>query len=180
MAETAKANSHWTLRIRRPSLVESLVLVTIIAILVALLLPGPQWAADGSIEVPVRVRVFDVATAQPIAAADVVPFRGPWRDEPFSIDEYRDWFPHENPRLAELGKHYKSDKNGTVVVPSECPTTASHKHPDPVAHVPGWWLMVSAEGYGATVLPVRYESVPTRVIDERGELLVTVGLMAAR
>jgi hypothetical protein len=179
MNETANARTHRRLRIRRPSLVESLVLVTIIAILVALLLPGPQWAADGSIEVPVRVRVFDAAEARPIPAAEVAIFRAPPPLPDFAIDQYRGRFSREYLEQVAANNRHVTGNDGSVVIVHEFRTGASHKDPEFRAHVSWEWVMVSAKGYGTVVVPVRYESAPTKDVREQGELFVAVGLMAA-
>ena len=180
MAETANTRTQWRLRLRRPSLVESLVLVSIIAILVALLLPGAEWAADGPIEVPVRVRVFDAAEARRIPSAEVAIFRAPPPLPDFAIDEYRGRFSREYLEQVSANDPHVTGDDGSVVIVHEFRTGASHKNPEFRAHLSWEWVMVSAKGYGTVVVPVRYESAPTKVIREQGELFVAVGLMPTR
>jgi len=179
MPETVNAGTHWNLRLRRPSLVKSLVLVTIIAILVALLLPGAKWAADGSIEIPVRVRVFDAAEARPIQGAEVAIFRAPAPLPTFAIDEYRDRFSREYLEQVAAHDRHVTSNDGSVVIVHEFRTGASHKNPEFRAHLSWAWVMVVAQGYGTVVVPVRYESAPTNDIQKQGELFVAVGLMPA-
>lgn len=178
MAETASADSSWKLRIRRPSLVEGVVSLLIIVVAIVLLLPG-EWVADGSIEVPVRVRVFDAAAARPIRDAQVAIIRARPPLPEFAIDEYREQFSREYlGRLQQNAPHLTGD-DGTVAIRHEFNTSASHKNPEFRAHLAWGWVVVSAEGYGTVVVPVRYESLPTKVIREQGEVFVAVGLMPA-
>lgn len=178
MGETVSAPSSWRLRIRRPSLLESVVSVLIIVVAILLLLPG-QWVADGSIEVPVRVRVFDAVEARPIRDAQVAIVRAPPAIPNFAIDEYRGRFSREYLDHLQRESPHLTGEDGTVAIRHEFNTSASHKNPEFRAHLAWGWVVVSAEGYGTVVVPVRYESQPTRVLREQGEVFVAVGLMPA-
>jgi hypothetical protein len=159
------------------SLIEWLILVMILAIVIALTLPGPQWASSGTIEMPVRIVVFDAKTTLPISDADVAIFRAPPATGNFDLAEYRD--PIANTLAAmerdDLGK--KTDSNGSATIVFEFRTGASHVHTESRAHTSWYWVIVSADGYGSAVLPLRYETLPTKVLREQEFLPAYVGLI---
>jgi hypothetical protein len=69
--------------------------------------------------------------------------------------------------------------NGIAVVPFKFYTNASNKNPITRAHTSYAWVIVHAEGYGGTVVPVRHESTPTKQLREQG-LMVPVGLISSK
>lgn len=150
----------------------------IIVVAIILLLPG-KWVADGSIEMPVRVRVFDAAEARPIPSAEVAIVRAPPPQPDFAINEFRDRFSREYLNHLQRKTPQVTGVDGTVVIRHKFNTSASHQNPESRAHLAWAWVMVAADGYGTVVVPVRYESAPTKVLREQGEVFVAVGLMPA-
>ncbi len=167
----------WSLR--RPTWIEWLVVIAVIAIVVALIVPGFQWASSGSIRFPVRVFVFDAARARPIPQAQIAILRGPLPRARIDIDDIRD-------RVSDnLFERLPSDslgltgKDGTAVVHCEFSTGANHKRPEPHAHLQFAWVVVVAQPYGTVVVPVRHDSMPTAKLREQKELFVPIGLVPA-
>ena len=157
------------------TLVEWLAIVAIIVVLVALLIPPVQWASSGDIEFPVRVRVFDAATAEPIAGARVAVIRGPHVAS--ELESYRDffpgdWFDHLTPEKQGL-----TGADGSAVVVYTFKTGASNRNPTPRAHLGNAWAVVKSKGYGGTAVPVRHNSIPTSELRRQNELLVLIGLL---
>jgi hypothetical protein len=165
------------LRQRRfPTLVEWLIIVVIIVILMVLLVPQSQWASSGDIVIPVRILVFDIESVSPIAKAKVALFRGtPWLDDSF-LDDFRERRPLEyvdgnlNPDL-EL-----TDDTGQAVVNFKFRTGASHNRPTSHAHTRWVWAIVQIDGYGATAVQLRQESLPTSQLRQEKKLRVAVGM----
>ncbi len=169
------AIGHIGRSIRRLTLVEWLAIILIVTVFVALLLPAAQWASSGDIEVPVRVLVFDAASATPIAGARVGIQRAPpWFDEEFltqyreSLDLYGD--------IRDADQEVTSN-SGIAVIDYRFRTGASHQRPTPHAHTNWVWVAVQAEGYGGAVIPVRHESLPTPKLREQDELRIPIGLL---
>jgi hypothetical protein len=160
---------------RRPTLVEALVLIAIVAILVALIVPGTHWAASGSIRLPVRVVVFDAARGEPISDAHVAIFYAPPLLDLKSLETERDLY--DSKTRVRDGNSSTTDANGTAVIEYEFRTGANHERPEMHAHVRWAWVHVHAGGYGGVVVPVRNESLPTKTLRDQKELLVPVGLM---
>jgi hypothetical protein len=163
--------------IRRLTLLEWVVIATIVLLLIALLIPATQWASSGDIELPVRVLVFDAQLAMPITGARVGILRGPpWIDDEFSV-HYRKYFaPGIFDGILKTDQGV-TDTNGQVVVNYKFRTGASHKRPIPHAHTSWVWAAVQADGFGGAVVQVRQESVPTSQLREQKELRVPIGLI---
>lgn len=158
-----------------PTLVEWLVVIAIVAVMVAMLLSGEQWASSGSIRFPVRVLVFDAAHGTPIANARIGIFRARPLYDSKSLEEERDRYdPKNRIRNTDYGT---TDADGTVVIEHEFTTGANHLRPATHAHLGRAWVHVLAEGYGGVVVPVRHDSQPTATLREQKELVVPVGLM---
>ena len=179
MAPCGRYLGHVTRRLRRPTLAEALVLLAIGAVLVALLLPTPKWAASGSMQLPVRVVVFDALHGTPIAGAKVTAFRGSAFDESRLLDENRDQYDRWKSGGWEGMPSVFTDADGAALIECEFPTSSNYERPTPHAHPQGTWVEVRAEGYGGVVIPVRHSSYPTQTLREQKELLVPVGLRAA-
>lgn len=163
--------------LQRPTLIESLAVVAIIAVSLALLLPTTKWASSGNIRFPVRVLVFDAASGAPIENAEVGIFRAPPVVDLTSLEEGPgNYNPSNRIRDADRGV---TNAGGAVVINYEFTTGASHVRPAAHAHLRWSWVSIKSEGYGSLVVPVRYESLPTAALRAQKELLVTVGLIAA-
>ncbi|HEY4262280.1 MAG TPA: hypothetical protein VGM98_19120 [Schlesneria sp.] len=165
-------------RLAEISSLEWIVIVAIIAVLIALLFPQPQWASSGSIRLPVRVHVFDSVHGTPISGANMMVIRGPWAGDPKAPEELRERFASDP--ISDLPQKYfaTTDENGIAVIEYEFFTGASHRRPVSHAHLDYNWVRVEAERYGDAVIPVRQESVPTALLRKQGEVLVEVGLIA--
>jgi hypothetical protein len=159
-------------RIRPKTLIEWLVVFAIIAVLIALLLPGPQWISDGDITIPVHVRVFDPSSGKPIPNAQVGILR--YR----TIFSSSDIEPLEE-NLAHVTKTPTNDA-GSVSINQMFYTNASDRNPVTRAHLGGVWIIVEADGYDRAFVPVRNESLPTAELRKRGEILVPVALLRAK
>ncbi|SFI09451.1 hypothetical protein [Planctomicrobium piriforme] len=170
-------------RLRFPKLtrLEWVVVVVIIAILIALLVPQTKWVSSGTLRLPVRVIAFNSKDATPIAGADVTIFRAP---PVFDLNSLREDFDryHIDPDLKGYSGTISTvdqgftDADGVVVIEYEFRTGASHVRPAPYAHTNFAWIQIQANGYGTVVVPVRHESMPTKILKERGELIVPVGM----
>jgi hypothetical protein len=163
--------------LRRPTLVESLTLIAIVVVLIALVLPPVKWASTGDIQFPVRVFVFDAASGTPISDARVGIFRAPPLLGTQALAEDRDrYHPEKYVRIPESGPS-TTDATGTVVVIHEFRTWGNYERPIMHAHLPWAWVHVQAAGYGGVVIPVRHESLPTAKLREQQEIFVPIGLM---
>ena len=158
------------------TLLEWLIIAVIIAILVALVLPDSEWASSGTIVVPVHVVVFDGGTALPIADAVVGIVRAPPASGDFALDEYREPFSSAWSAMAKGEFGSRTGADGSVTIEFEFPTGASHVNPEPRARTRWYWLLVSSDGYGAAVVPLRYESISTKSLREQRILQAYVGL----
>ncbi len=166
---------------RRLKLVEILVVIAIIAALIAiLLLPGPQWVADGTREFPVRVFVFDAERGEPVKDAEVaVISRGVFRV--YSVERAAE----AAKELAPLQDHLdfvpvtqkgRTDEYGIAALVVEVRTSSSDRHPQPRAFPGHNWVVVSAPGFRGVVFPLGTEPVLTSELRERGGFLVPVGI----
>ncbi|MGZ0172923.1 MAG: hypothetical protein ACKVHE_25595 [Planctomycetales bacterium] len=168
---------HRSWSLRRLTWVEWLVVVVVIGIVVALIIPGVKWASSGSIRFPVRVFVFDAALARPIPEARIAILHGPLPHSGFDIDDIRQRVP------SDLFEYLPSDSlgltgnDGTVIVHHEFSTGASHKRPNPHAHLQFAWVVVVAQGYGTVVVTVRHDSMSK--LREHKELYLPIGLASA-
>jgi hypothetical protein len=162
-------------QLRKPTLVELLLVIAIVGIIVALLLPGPEWASSGHIRFPVRVIVFDAVHGRPIANARVGIFEAAPLDSSNSLEQEGDKY---NPRaLVRDENRGATGDDGDVVINYEFTTSANHKRPAPNAHLRRAWVNVEAEGYGSVVVPVRHESQPVATLRTQKELVVSVGML---
>lgn len=167
----------FTSSIRKPTLIEILLIVAIVAVLLGLLLPETQWVADGTIEVPVRVLVFDAGSALPIEHAEVAIFRcGPWLDDEFLKEFREDWTPGmlddvENPVRAI------SDAKGEAIITYRFNTSCSNKNPTPRAATSLRWVAVRAPGHGGATVQLRATSTPTAELRANQGLKLAVGLL---
>ncbi|REJ94740.1 MAG: hypothetical protein DWQ34_08380 [Planctomycetota bacterium] len=157
--------------------IEWLVVVVIAAILVALLLPEPKWAASGSIEVPVRVYVFDAETIEPVEGAHVALIRGPIPGDRLGFVEYQDHFDSGWRAMKEGWFGETTQADGFATVECEIPTGSSHKNPESCAHASLFWILVSSDDHVRVAVPLRYQSIPTKSLREEGVLPVFVGVV---
>ena len=161
--------------LRKPTPIELLVLIAIIAVVVALILPATKWAASGNIRFPVRVLVFDAVGGRPIANAHVGIFRAAPLYDLKSLEERPDdYSPRNRVRDDDSGA---TSADGAVVINYEFTTGANYERPTMSAHLRWAWVNVKAEGSGNIVVPVRYESQPTATLRTQREILVSVGLI---
>ncbi len=168
-------------RIRSLTLIELLVMIAIIAIVIALVMPETHWAGSGSIEIPVRVLVFDATTLRPIENAHVTLVWAGHPDLNREPGDYERHFPPAGLDPAEL-KPYGTERtqsDGVATINTEFSTTVSYKNTTPRALLSRRWVVVSAEGYGTFTTPIRYESMPTATLRSAGKLHVSVGLYPA-
>lgn len=163
-------------RIRTTKWYEWLILAVIAVFLIALLIPGEKWASDGTIEVTVHVVVFDLETNEPVENASVAIVRTP----PNSSDSASG---DSNELIAETWNNLRSgnigvntDSSGSVLINQQFRTGATHIHPEPRAHTRWYWVLVSAEDYGGTAIPLRYDAVTLESLREQAALPVYVGL----
>lgn len=153
------------------------IVVAIGGVLVALLVPGIQWVADGDCIFPIRVIVFDAIANRPISGAHVTIFRAP----PVTFEEIASariqWHGSREtgPRDEAI-----TDVTGGVVIDHRFRSIASHNRPTPHLQMSWEWVEVRAEGYGGVVVPVRLESRPVEEVRRDSELLVPIGLLPDR
>lgn len=180
MSIFARASKSFVIGIRRPTLIEFLVIVAIITVLAALLIPPVQWASSGDIDVPVRVFVFDADLAIPIEGAVVGIIRcQPWSSDEF-LKDYRDRVPTDVFDAIDESVKGTTSPEGIAVISYRFRTGASHTNPVTWAHTSWYWVAVKAEGYGGAFIPVRHESTPNKKLREDKELRVPVGLMPTK
>ena len=157
--------------------IEWLVVVAIAAILVALVIPETKWAADGSIDVPVRVHVFDADAMQPIEGARVALIRGPLAGDSVALDEYRDRFESGWKAMKDGWFGETTQADGFATIDCKMPTGSSHKNPESRAHASLFWVLVSSDDHQRVAVPLRYQSIPTKSLQEEGVLPVFVGVV---
>ena len=156
--------------------------VLILGILIALLLPALQPARQsghGHISFPIRVLVFNSVQAKPIANAHVSIIEAPAWLGTESPDDFRNRFPphvFDRSETTDLGR---TASDGTVVIDYRFRTSYSDSQPK-AALLYSAWVVVQADGYGGTVVPVRHDWQPVTALREQKELLVPVGLMPAK
>lgn len=151
--------------------------VALLTIVVAIVLPEAKWASSGSIKIPVRVFVFDASRGKPIADSRVVIFRAPPLLSERSLAESRELYDPENVERAPITMQGATGDDGMAVIEVEFRTGASHNRPTPYAHLRWGWVYVHADGYGAVVVPVRYESEPMAAVRQQKEFSVSIGLV---
>lgn len=177
MSVLSRSLAGFQKRLRRLTLIEWLMIVTILAILAALLLPPVQWVSDGDIRIPVRVFVFDAKAAKPLSQAHVIIFRAPPLTDAKLLSEFPERYDPAQPERLYGVFEGATGADGMAVIESTFSVSASHRNPVPQAHTSWAWVAVQAKGYGSVVVPVSYESQPTAELRKRGELPVTVGLL---
>lgn len=158
------------------TLLEWGVIAVIIAILVALMLPDVEWASSGTVVAPVHVVVFDGKTMLPIADAVVGIVRAAPAAGDLALDDYRETFMSAWSAMAEGESGSRTGSDGSVTIEFEFPTSASHENPEARAHTRWYWLLVSSKEYGAAVMPLRYESITTKSLQQQKVLQAYVGL----
>lgn len=159
-------------QLRRLTLIELLAVAAVIAVLAAILIPATQWVADGWIEFPVRVFVFDANELTPVANAQITIFRSPPLSSPHVLTENREFWD-----LGGRAAEGVTDKTGSTRIEHQFTTSASHNRPVSHVHVHWAWAKVTADGYGGVVVPVSTESIPTKELRKRTELTVPIGLI---
>ena len=163
--------------------IEWLVVVAIVAVLVALVVPETKWAADGSIDIPVRVHVFDAETMRPIQGARVAVVRGPVALEGASLGEHQDDFSRAWATILDGQHGDTTSADGIATIDYSFHTSASYKtsesirNPTMRAHVRSHWIFVASEFHDRVAVPLRYQSIPTKSLREEGVLPAFVGLV---
>lgn len=167
-------NSSWFGAFTR---LELLVTVLILAILAAILLPAAQWGASGSLDVPVRVMVFDAQQGKPLPFAEVYLFRaGPVVDAN-SLREHHVDFQASIESLQANGQVVFTDAEGIATFSVSFMTEANHHQPEAYLWSPRPWVYVRAGGFGSSVTPLWYGRQLARPLRQAGEFRVSVGLM---
>lgn len=166
---TGTATQTFWQRNRPKTLLEWLVIIAILIVLIALWFAPVTWVSDGTITLPVHVRVFDPTSGAPISNAKVGVLRyrtisGTDDIEPLETD------------LAHIIRN-PTNAAGSVSIDQMFYTNASDRNPIPRAHLSGVWVIVEADGYHRALLTVGNVSVPTAELRKRGEILVPVGLL---
>lgn len=166
--------------VQRFTVIDWIVLVVICAVILALIIPKTKWASSGSLQVPVKIMVFDLSTGSPIPHAQVTLFRAPPVHglQAFLEDHDRYRPAHYKGFVHELQRG-ETDLQGSATIGYEFRTGANYENPAPRAHTNWVWVEVRAAGYGVVVVPIRHESLATSGIKERGELAVPIGLEPA-
>lgn len=164
-------------RLRRLTLIEWLVRITIVSILAALLLPPVQWVSDGYLRISVRVFVFDAKAAKPLSQAHVKLFRAPPLTDAKLLSEFPERYDPDQPERLYGVVEGVTGADGIEVIEYEFSVSASHRNPVSQAHTSWAWVAVQAKGYGSIIVPLSYESLPTAELKRQGELPVTVGLL---
>jgi hypothetical protein len=163
-------------RLRRVTFLEWLIVAATVGIVTALLLPATKWASSGSVNVPVRVVVFDAARSRPIGHARVLLFRAPPYGvvaEPENDGKDTNPFHPYGPAGDRFGLvEGVTGTDGVAVIQYTIGTGTNHNRPVTRAHVDWMWVEVQAEGYGGVIVPVRHVSVPAADIRKSGELVV--------
>ena len=157
-------------RLQRVTCIEWLILIAIVAVVIAFLLPSPQWASSGERSIPVRVVVFDASRGSLLFHAKVAIVRSPPAEA--GIDyrtELRDRLP---PARFEL-----TDEAGTATVIHPFRTGANHVRPEPYVHLSRNWLIVTAEGFGGIAIPVEPRSRPSAEFRAGEEIFIPIGLL---
>ncbi len=156
---------------RKLTCLEWAVIIAIVTVIAALILPSAKWAwaASGEITTPVQVLVFDPTTQQPVVGARVGILRYP---HVFGLEDI-----HETHQLLADVPRHATDAAGLVTIEQRFSTGAGYQRPIPHAHVSGVWLIADAAGYGRVLVPVRYESMPSAELRNRGKLFVPVALL---
>lgn len=167
----------WLRNARPKTLLEWLILVAVVAILVAIILPGAKWASSGELNVPVVVTVFDATTIMPISKAVVGIVRAPVVEELLS-NEYCENVTLGAARLREFGTITNESGKATIVQTFD--TGANHNRPVSHAHTASHWVLATAEGYGTVAIPLRYQSIETKKLMSQGHLPAFVGLVKAQ
>ena len=173
---------------RRFTLVEILFVIAIIAILMVLLLSEPQWVADGTRDLPVRVFVFDVDTGEPIRGANVIVTRAlgvysssdiPAAAQQFrGLGEFTKNNPHpeqEEPQLDGL-EHGETNELGLVTLQHTFYSGSSNKHPDTRVFPANCWIAVSSDHFPGLVVSLGQDPVSLGDLKRRGGFLVPIGI----
>ncbi len=164
--------------IKRFTLVEWLASAAILSVTIALLIPKAKakWTSSGDRPVAVRVHVFDAEENVPLYGVQVVLIsrgcRSVANPPPLRLDA-------ETLALLPPQAMAKTGDDGDAVVSAVFGTSASNRRPAGHVHVQSGWVIVSADGYAAAAVPIRYESVPISQVRDR-ELPLTVGLFKRR
>ena len=170
---------------RRFTWIEVTVGMAIIAVSIALLLPPTHWAASGSVEFPVQVFVFDIATGEPVPNAEVAIISGHGLPRAWSFRSSEETLQaaklftalSEHLAFAPATHKCRTDQQGMARILAEVHTSSSDKSPKPHAGPSKCWVVVSAPGFRGVVFPLSQEPVLTSDLRERGGFLVPIGIM---
>jgi len=163
-------------RFRPKTRAEWLVIGVTVAVLIALIFSRPRWASSGKMNLQVQVVVFDAATGLPMEDAVVAIVRAPPAHGEYPLDAYRERFAPALRQMTEGRIGSRTAADGSSTIDFEFPTGSSHVHPESKAHVDWYWVLAFAEGYGEVAVPLRYESIETRLFAEQQVLRASVGL----
>ena len=163
----------FTRSLKRPTLVEVLVLIAIVSCVIAILIPQVKWASSGSITVPVWVMVFDAEHDRPIPNARVSIFRAPPLYNLKTLENERGPL---NAGWAGIPVEGVTDTDGLATIETTFNTGANYEYPEMKAHLNYYWTKIEAEGFGGVVVPVRYESARSKPM-RNGGLRLTIGLL---
>jgi hypothetical protein len=163
-------------RLRPPTLVELLTVIAILSVLVTLLIQPVKWASSGSIDLKVRVFVFDAVKGKPISGARVGILNAPAVRNQREFDDYGKALTLRLDDLSETDRSV-TDEDGMATLEYRFHTGANYERPVTHVHLPSRWVLVEAAGYSGVFVPVRYESEPVGPVRKAGELPVMIGLV---
>ncbi len=164
------------LKLKKPTVMEWLICIVMIAIVIALVVPAQQWAGNGTLRIPVHVLVFDFSTGEAIEGARVSIVRASPPTSADVIRQYPQRFSAASENASQTESTNITGEDGTVVIDHEFRTGASHRSPDFRAHLQGEWVVVAAPGYPSVTVQVRPEPQLTRELRKQGKIDMTIGL----
>ncbi len=162
-----------------PTLIEILWIIFIVVVLIALLIPGVEYVADGTRELPVRVFVFDVETGEPIRGVDVGIVRSPGLYAVEDSAEIAQNFTKLRDYFQKLPADQKAptDEHGLVTFQHVFSSGSSHKHPNTRVFPAKCWVVVQGEGFHGVVVSLGREDIEYGEVKRGGGFLVPIGIM---
>lgn len=161
---------------KKLSAAELTVIVVILAVLFALLSVKPQWVSGGTIQIPVRVFVFDPINRRPIPNADCAIFHASPILDASSLTKDHPVFDNVSMKEWPQSCRGTTDETGFATIEYTFRTSASDRHPNSRAHLMNEWVRVEADGFGSIAVPVGYDEGPASEMRKDGAFVVSIGL----